>query len=117
MIGTYVLSSGYYDAYYRKAAKVRTKLIQEFATAFSQCDVLVGPTAPEVAPQIGENASDPLTMYLLDIMTVSVNLIGTPGLSIPVKAPGMPVGLQIIAPMKKDKELLMFAQSIEKVVS
>lgn len=112
MIGTYVLSSGYYDAYYKKAAKLRTKLINEFKEAFEKVDFLVGPTAPMTAFAIGENSDDPLKMYLADIMTVAINLVGVPAISIPCKgAKEMPVGFQIIAPMNKDKELLEFAHS------
>lgn len=116
MIGTYVLSSGYYDAYYKKAALLRTKLINEVNKAFEKVDFLVGPVAPTIAPKVGENASDPLKMYLLDIMTVPVNLCGVPAISVPCgSAKGMPVGLQIIAPMRKDKELLEFAKYYEGV--
>lgn len=114
MIGTYVLSSGYYDAYYKKAAKLRTKIIQEFDEVFKNVDILVGPTAPQTAPKIGEFSDDPLSMYLLDIMTVPVNLAGVPAISVPCgTANNMPVGIQMIAPMHKDKELLEFANSFE----
>ena len=116
MIGTYVLSSGYYDAYYKKAALVRTKLINEVEKAFEQVDFLIGPVAPTTAPKVGENADDPLKMYLLDIMTVPVNLCGVPAISVPCGlSDGLPVGLQIIAPKGKDKELLQFAYSYERV--
>lgn len=117
MIGTYVLSSGYYDAYYKKAQTVRTKLINEFNEAFSKVDFLVGPTAPEVAFKIGENAEDPLKMYLTDIMTVAVNLVGVPAVSIPAgTAHDMPVGLQIISPQRTDRELLVVAKATESIV-
>lgn len=117
MTGTYVLSSGYYDAYYKQAQTVRTKLISEFEHAFTDVDFLVGPTAPEVAFKIGENADDPLKMYLTDIMTVAVNLVGVPAISIPAGViDNLPVGLQIIAPQKADKALLAVAQSAEAVV-
>jgi len=116
MIGTYVLSSGYYDAYYKKAALVRTKLIHEVAKAFEHVDFLIGPVAPTAAPKVGENADDPLKMYLLDIMTVPVNLCGIPAISIPYgMSEGLPVGLQIIASNGKDKELLQFAHNCERV--
>jgi aspartyl-tRNA(Asn)/glutamyl-tRNA(Gln) amidotransferase subunit A len=116
MIGTYVLSSGYYDAYYKKAALLRTKLINEMNKAFEQVDFLIGPVAPTTAPKVGENADDPLKMYLLDIMTVPVNLCGVPAIAVPCgESNGMPVGLQIIAPMKKDKDLLEFAALYEGV--
>lgn len=117
MIGTYVLSSGYYDAYYRKAQTVRTKLINEFAAAFEQYDVLVGPTAPDIAFKIGENAEDPLQMYLTDIMTVAVNLVGVPAVSIPAgTVQGMPVGFQIIGKQRSDRELLALAAQTEAIL-
>lgn len=117
MIGTYVLSSGYYDAYYRKAQTVRTKLIKEFAKAFEQVDFLVGPTAPEIAFKIGANTEDPLKMYLTDIMTVAVNLAGIPAISIPAGlVENMPVGLQIIAPQRADRALLGMAAAAEAVL-
>lgn len=112
LIGTYVLSSGYYDAYYKKAAKLRTKLIHEFNEAFTHVDLLVGPTAPMTAFAIGDNTDDPLQMYLADIMTVAVNLVGVPAISVPCPTKGLPVGLQIIAPARSDASLLAFAQSI-----
>lgn len=117
MIGTYVLSSGYYDAYYKQAQTVRTKLINEFAAALEQVDFLVGPTAPEIAFKIGANTDDPLKMYLTDIMTVAVNLVGSPAISIPAgMVQNMPVGLQIMAAQKSDAELLAFACAAEAVV-
>jgi aspartyl-tRNA(Asn)/glutamyl-tRNA(Gln) amidotransferase subunit A len=112
LIGTYVLSSGYYDAYYKKAAKLRTKLIHEFNEAFTHVDLLVGPTAPMTAFAIGDNTDDPLQMYLADIMTVAVNLVGVPAISVPCPTKGLPIGLQIIAPARSDASLLAFAQSI-----
>jgi aspartyl-tRNA(Asn)/glutamyl-tRNA(Gln) amidotransferase subunit A len=117
MIGTYVLSSGYYDAYYKKAQTVRTKLINEFEDAFKQVDFLLGPTAPMTAFKIGENADDPLQMYLTDIMTVAANLTGTPAVSIPCGvSEGLPVGLQLMAPQKADRELLAVANAAEELV-
>ncbi len=117
IIGTYVLSSGYYDAYYKRAQTVRTKLINEFAAAFEQVDFLVGPTAPTTAFKIGENADDPLQMYLTDIMTVAVNLAGIPAISIPAgHSEGLPVGLQLMAAQRKDKELLMVAQAVQGII-
>jgi aspartyl-tRNA(Asn)/glutamyl-tRNA(Gln) amidotransferase subunit A len=114
MIGTYVLSSGYYDAYYKKAQTVRTKLINEFEDAFKQVDFLLGPTAPMTAFKIGENADDPLQMYLTDIMTVAVNLAGVPAISIPCGvSEGLPVGLQLMAPQKADRDLLAVAAAAE----
>jgi aspartyl-tRNA(Asn)/glutamyl-tRNA(Gln) amidotransferase subunit A len=115
MIGTYVLSSGYYDAYYRKAQTVRTKLIEEFETAFKEVDFLVGPTAPSIAFKIGENSTDPLKMYLTDIMTVAANLVGVPAISVPAaKLQDMPVGLQLIAPQRADRALLGRAKAFEE---
>ncbi len=117
MIGTYVLSSGYYDAYYKKAQTVRTKLIQEFTQAFNQVDYLIGPVAPEVAFKTGANADDPLKMYLIDIMTVAINIVGVPAISVPAgKADNMPVGLQIIAPQRGDRDLLRVANWYENEV-
>lgn len=114
MLGTYVLSSGYYDAYYNRAQKLRTKLIKEFTEAFKKVDFLVGPTAPMTAFKIGEHSTDPLQMYLTDIMTVAANLTGIPAISIPSgTVNNLPVGLQIMAPQKKDRSLLGFALSTE----
>ncbi|MGH7241072.1 MAG: Asp-tRNA(Asn)/Glu-tRNA(Gln) amidotransferase subunit GatA [Candidatus Saccharimonadales bacterium] len=118
MIGTYVLSSGYYDAYYKKAQTVRTKVINEFATAFQGVDLLLGPTAPEVAFKIGENSEDPLKMYLTDIMTVAVNLAGVPAVNIPAgTSQNLPVGLQLIAPQRADRALLEAAQVAEGILA
>jgi aspartyl-tRNA(Asn)/glutamyl-tRNA(Gln) amidotransferase subunit A len=97
MLGTYVLSAGYYDAYYRKAQQVRTLLRRDFESAFEHCDVIATPTSPEVAFGLGEKLGDPLTMYLSDIYTVSANLAGLPGVSIPCgQVDGLPVGLQLM---------------------
>lgn len=118
MIGTYVLSSGYYDAYYKKAQTVRTKIIGEFQAAFEQVDFLVGPTAPSTAFKIGENTDDPLQMYLTDIMTVAANLAGVPSVSVPAGAiDGLPVGLQLMAPQGGDRALLGLARAYEELVS
>ena len=117
MIGTYVLSSGYYDAYYKKAQTVRTKLIGEFKSTLKEVDVLVGPTAPRVAFKIGENIYDPLAMYLTDIMTVSANLVGVPAISLPSgSVDGLPVGLQVMSAQNTDRQLLFFANQIEGVI-
>lgn len=117
MIGTYVLSSGYYDAYYRKAQTVRTKIIQELADAFTKVDFLLGPTAPSTAFKIGENAHDPLQMYLTDIMTVAANLAGVPAISIPAgMSDGLPVGLQLIAAQRDDRNLLGLAKATEALL-
>ncbi len=118
MIGTYVLSSGYYDAYYRKAQTVRTKLINEFNEIFKQVDFLAGPVTPGTAFKIGENVGDPLKMYLEDIMTVAVNLVGIPGISIPAgTVDGLPVGLQLMAPQRADRQLLGLAKAAEEVLA
>jgi aspartyl-tRNA(Asn)/glutamyl-tRNA(Gln) amidotransferase subunit A len=116
MIGTYVLSSGYYDAYYRKAQTVRTKIINEFSQAFTEYDFLIGPTSPVTAFKIGEKSADPLRMYLADIMTVAANMSGNPAISIPSgAAAGLPVGLQIIAPMGDDRQMLAVAKAFEEL--
>lgn len=118
MIGAYVLSSGYYDAYYRKAQQLRTKLIEEFNNAFQGVDYMVGPVAPTTAFEIGVNISNPLQMYLQDIYSVVANLVGIPAISLPAgKAKGLPVGLQIMAPMRADKNLLKLSKSIEGVIA
>ncbi len=118
MIGTYVLSSGYYDAYYKKAQTVRTKLIQEFEAAFQSVDFLVGPVAPTTAFKIGENANDPLQMYLADIYSVAINLGGVPAISVPAGTnKGLPVGLQIIAPQGADRALLEVAKQTEEILA
>ena len=97
LIGTYVLSAGYYDAYYLKAQKIRRLIAQDFDEAFKQCDVIMGPAAPGTAFKLGEKTDDPVSMYLQDIYTIAVNLAGLPGMSIPAGfANGLPVGLQII---------------------
>lgn len=116
MIGTYVLSSGYYDAYYKRAQKVRTLLINEFKKAFEQYDVLLGPVAPNPAFKIGEKASDPIQMYLADICTVAVNLAGSCGISVPAgDVDGLPVGLQIIGPQGGEVSTLEIAQAYEQL--
>jgi aspartyl-tRNA(Asn)/glutamyl-tRNA(Gln) amidotransferase subunit A len=117
MIGTYVLSSGYYDAYYKKAQTVRTKLINECNEAFKQVDFMLGPVAPTTAFEIGANASDPLQMYLSDVMTVGANLTGMPAISLPAgDLEGLPVGLQLLAPQRHDRELLGLAKRAEELL-
>jgi aspartyl-tRNA(Asn)/glutamyl-tRNA(Gln) amidotransferase subunit A len=117
MIGTFVLSSGYYDAYYRKAQTVRTKLINEFNDAFQKVDFMVGPTAPTTAFKIGENANDPLQMYMADVMTVGASLAGVPAIVIPAGTSGnLPVGLQIMAPMRADRALFGIAKGTEALL-
>jgi aspartyl-tRNA(Asn)/glutamyl-tRNA(Gln) amidotransferase subunit A len=114
MIGTYVLSSGYYDAYYSRAQTVRTKLINEFNDAFKEVDFLIGPVAPTPAFKIGENAEDPLQMYLADVMTVAPSLVGIPSVNVPAgETDGLPVGMQIMAPQRADRALLGMAKAVE----
>ena len=115
MIGTYVLSSGYYDAYYKKAQIVRTKLINEFNRAFQQADLLIGPVAPTTAFKIGEHIKNPLDMYLSDVMTVAANLTGIPSLSLPVGFDGrnLPIGLQMMTAQRQDRRLLSVAAAVE----
>lgn len=117
MIGAYVLSSGYFDAYYLKAQKARTLLINEFNQLFEQCDVLICPTAPTPAFKLGENTSDPLKMYLADAMTVPASLAGLPAISVPNgnSNDGLPIGIQLIAPQKHDAKLLAFAKEVEEL--
>ncbi len=114
MIGTYVLSSGYYDAYYKRAQTLRTKLIKEFEAAFEDVDFLAGPVTPTTAFKIGQNTTDPLQMYLGDIMTVAASLTGVPAISVPAgSVDGLPVGLQLIAPQRADRRLLSLAKEAE----
>ncbi len=114
MIGTYVLSSGYYDAYYKKAQKVRTLLINEFNQAFEKFDVLVGPNSPTTAFKLGQKAQDPLAMYLTDVMLVSANLVGSPVISLPIGlANGLPVGIQLIGKQQNELKLLSIATAVE----
>jgi aspartyl-tRNA(Asn)/glutamyl-tRNA(Gln) amidotransferase subunit A len=115
LIGTYVLSHGYYDAYYIRAQKLRRLIAQDFKAAFEKCDVIMGPTSPTTAFSIGEKASDPLQMYLLDIYTVAVNLAGLPGMSIPCgfDGKGLPVGLQIIGNYFREAQILNVAHQYQ----
>jgi aspartyl-tRNA(Asn)/glutamyl-tRNA(Gln) amidotransferase subunit A len=110
MLGTYVLSAGYYDAYYLKAQKVRTLIKQEFDRAFERFDVILAPTSPTVAFKIGEKVDDPLAMYLNDVLTIPVNMAGLPGMSIPCGfSNGLPVGLQIIGKAFDEETILRTA--------
>jgi len=115
MIGTYVLSSGYYDAYYKKAQTIRTKLINEFNKAFMGHDVLVGPVAPTTAFKIGSHNHNPMEMYLSDVMTVAANLVGVPSISLPVGmgSSKLPIGFQVMANQRQDRRLLGIALAIE----
>ena len=114
MLGTYALSSGYYEAYYGQAQKVRTLIVRDFEEAFQDVDLLISPTSPTTAFRLGERTADPLTMYLSDICTIPVNLAGLPGISIPAGlADGLPVGLQIIGKAFAENDLLQAAHSAE----
>jgi aspartyl-tRNA(Asn)/glutamyl-tRNA(Gln) amidotransferase subunit A len=116
LLGTYVLSAGYYDAYYRKAQQVRTLLRRDFERAFQGCDVIATPTVPEVAFRLGERTGDPLRMYLSDVYTVSANLAGLPGISLPCGiAQGLPVGLQLMAAPLQEATLLRAADAYQRV--
>jgi aspartyl-tRNA(Asn)/glutamyl-tRNA(Gln) amidotransferase subunit A len=119
ILGTYSLSAGYYDAYYRKASQVRTLIMQDFKKAFESCDVLVSPVAPSPAFKIGESVDDPLTMYLSDIFTLSVNLAGIPGLSIPCgfTQNGLPIGMQIMGNHFNEAIILKTAHHFETVTN
>ena len=116
ILGTHVLSSGYYDAYYLRAQQVRTLIRGEFLRVFQECDALLSPTAPTAAFKLGANASDPLAMYLNDIYTIGVNLAGLPGISLPCgfTAGGLPVGLQVIGQPFREAELLAIARAYEQ---
>ena len=116
ILGTYVLSSGYYDAYYKKAQKVRTLVMNEFNKAFENCDVILTPTSPTVAFDIGSKSNNPLEMYLADICTVSVNIAGLPAISIPCgfDKEGMPVGMQLIGNRFKEETILNAAYKFEQ---
>jgi aspartyl-tRNA(Asn)/glutamyl-tRNA(Gln) amidotransferase subunit A len=108
MIGTYVLSHGYYDAYYLQAQKIRRMIADDFQQAFQQCDVIAGPVAPTVAWKMGEKSDDPLANYLADIFTLPASLAGLPGMSVPAGfgEGGMPVGLQLIGNYLQEAKLL-----------
>jgi aspartyl-tRNA(Asn)/glutamyl-tRNA(Gln) amidotransferase subunit A len=116
MLGTYALSAGYYDAYYRKASQVRTLIGQDFKKAFARCDALIMPTAPTPAFKLGEKVDDPLQMYLSDIFTIPCNLAGLPGLSLPcgIGRNGLPIGLQILADHFQEEKILRVAYAFEQ---
>ena len=115
MIGTYVLSHGYYDAYYLQAQKLRRLIAQDFVEAFKQCDVILGPTAPTTAFKLGEKTADPVEMYLSDIYTIAVNLAGLPGMSLPCgfDAQGLPIGLQLIGNYFAEARMLNVAHQYQ----
>jgi aspartyl-tRNA(Asn)/glutamyl-tRNA(Gln) amidotransferase subunit A len=116
MLGTYALSAGYYEAYYRKASQVRTLIEEDFKKAFARCDTLIMPTAPTPAFKLGEKVDDPLQMYLSDIFTIPCNLAGLPGLSLPCgfSRNGLPVGLQILADHFQEEKMLRVAYAFEQ---
>jgi len=117
MLGTYVLSAGYYEAYYRKAQKVRTLIKRDFDSAFEKFDCLITPTSPTTAFKIGEKVDDPLQMYLSDIYTISANLTGIPGISVPCgkDSQGLPIGVQILAKPFDEVIMLRVGNFIEKI--
>ena len=114
MIGNFVLSSGFYDAYFLKAAKARTLIINEYKKAFSEVDYILTPVSPNPAFRLGEKVDDPIAMYLEDMMSVSVNLAGMPGLAIPAgfNKAGLPLGLQVLGPRRSDKKLIEFSKEL-----
>jgi aspartyl-tRNA(Asn)/glutamyl-tRNA(Gln) amidotransferase subunit A len=116
MLGTYVLSSGYYDAYYLKAQKVRTLIKQDFERAFATCDAIITPTSPSTAFKLGEKTDDPLAMYLSDIYTCTANLAGIPGISIPcgLSNENLPIGLQLVGKHWSENTLLKLSDAYEK---
>ncbi len=115
MIGSYVLSSGFFDAYYQQAQKARTILINEYNALFETYDALIGPVAPTPAFKLGENTADPVKMYLADIMTVPPSLAGLPAISVPAGTndAGLPIGVQLIGPQTSDAMLLAIAAQLE----
>ena len=116
ILGTYALSAGYYDAYYGKASQIRSLIIDDFRRAFEICDVLLSPVAPTPAFKIGEKTDDPLTMYMSDVFTLSANLAGIPGISVPcgLSSAGLPIGLQIMGPHFSEERLLKAAFHFEQ---
>ena len=119
MLGTYVLSAGYYDAYYLKAQRVRSLLARDFDEAFRKVDVIVTPTTPTPAFKLGEKADDPLAMYLADIFTVTADLVGVPGISIPCgkSKEGLPIGMQILGKHFDEATLLQVAHVAEHALA
>jgi aspartyl-tRNA(Asn)/glutamyl-tRNA(Gln) amidotransferase subunit A len=116
LLGTYALSAGYYDAYYKKASQIRTLIMNDFKTAFEHCDVIASPAAPTAATVIGAHADDPLSMYLSDVYTLPANLAGIPGISVPcgLSAEGLPIGLQLMAGHFREEVLLKVAHNFEQ---
>jgi aspartyl-tRNA(Asn)/glutamyl-tRNA(Gln) amidotransferase subunit A len=123
MLGTYALSSGYYEAYYGRAQRVRTRIAEDFATAYERADFIVTPTSPTVAFELGAKSADPLQMYLSDYFTVPMSLAGIPAISIPAGltqpgagGPELPVGLQLASPAFTETKLLDAAHALERAI-
>ena len=118
MLGTYILSAGYYDAYYKQAQKVRTLVKQDFSKAFSQVDIILTPATPSTAFRLGEKTSDPLSMYLSDVFTVGANIAGIPGLVLPIGQDNnkLPIGLQLLANHWQEEKLFHLGSHIEKLI-
>ena len=118
MLGSFVLSSGYYDAYYLKALRVKALIKKAFDEAFAKYDVILGPVAPTTAPKLGSSLADPIKMYLGDIYTISINLAGLPGISVPcgTDSKGLPIGMQLIGDCFKEKTLIRAAYTYEQSV-
>lgn len=115
MLGTYVLSSGYYDAYYDKALRVRTLIERDFSAAFENCDAIATPASPSVAFPLGAKTADPLEMYLSDVYTITANLAGVPAVSVPCgTSQDLPVGIQILSPHFGEPTMLRVARAIER---
>src|SRR5690606_15864569 len=115
MLGTYVLSAGYYDAYYAKAQKARTLIARDYARAFESCDVVLSPTSPSVAFPLGAKTKDPLEMYLADVFTLPPSLAGLPAISVPAGLDqGLPIGMQLTAPAFREDLLLRVAHAYEQ---
>jgi len=117
VLGTYALSAGYYDAYYGSAQKIRTLIQRDFDAAFEQADVLISPTAPTVAFELGSKTDDPLEMYLNDVATIPANLAGVPGITVPGGlSEGLPVGIQFLAPAFEDARLYRAGAALETLL-
>jgi len=119
LIGTFALSSGYYDAYYKKASQIRTLILEDFKKAFEQCDALISPVTPTPAWKMGENSDDPLAVYMSDILTISANLAGIPGMSVPggYTKGGLPVGVQLQGAHFSEETLLKIGFNLEEGVN
>jgi aspartyl-tRNA(Asn)/glutamyl-tRNA(Gln) amidotransferase subunit A len=118
MIGTYALSSGYYEAYYGRAQRVRTKIAEDFRAAFEHVDIVITPTSPTVAFKLGERTANPLAMYLSDVLTVPMSLAGIPAISIPAGlSDGLPVGFQLAGPAFSENRLLEASYALERAIA